>query len=105
MTIIWNKIKNSIIHTLNESLDKTEELTSIGRIKLEILRIEHQLDDQYAELGKYCYKYFSKMKNHLPSGEKFPDVKIKIDKLEKELSKKEKELGRIREKEGIDFGA
>jgi len=104
MTIIWNKIKNSIVHTLNEALDKTEELTSVGRIKLEILHIEHQLDDQYAELGKYCYKYFSKTKDHLPSGKKFSDLKIKIDDLEKELSQKEKELGRIREEEGIDFG-
>ncbi|UCF63957.1 MAG: hypothetical protein JSW33_15550 [bacterium] len=103
MTVLWDKIKKNIVQSLNEAIDKTEELTSVGRIKLEILQHEHQLDEQFTTLGKYIYKHSKKDPEILKGDKKLQDLKKAIDKLEKELSKKEKELGRIREEDGIDF--
>ena len=103
MTVLWDKIKKNIINSLNEAIDKTEELTSVGRIKLEILQLEHQLDEQFTTLGKFIYKNIDKDFESLKSNKKLQDLKKAIGKLEKELSKKEKELGRIREEDGIDF--
>jgi hypothetical protein len=103
MTFVWNKIKQSIIHTFTDALDRTEELTSVGRKKLEILKLEHQLDDQYAEFGKYCYRNIPKLKGQLTSSKKLDELMQQIAELEKNLKQKEKELYRIREEEGIDF--
>lgn len=103
MTVFWDKIKKNIVDTLNEAIDKTDELTSVGRIKLEILQIEHRLDEEYTELGKYVYQYFKKYSENLPQSGKLLNAKKKIDELEKTLRSKEKELGRIREEDGIDF--
>jgi hypothetical protein len=103
MTVLWEKIKKNIVSTISETIDKTEELTSVGRIKLEILQFEHKLDEKYAEFGKIFYKNFSRIGEKTSQNKKYLDVKHNIDELEKKLREKEKELGRIREKDGIDF--
>jgi hypothetical protein len=103
MTVVWEKIKKNIISTISETIDKTEELTSVGRIKLEILQFEHQLDEKYAEFGKLVYKNFSRMGEKTTQDKKYLGLKNNIDELEKKLREKEKELGHIREKDGIDF--
>lgn len=103
MTVFWDKIKKNIVNSLNEAIDKTEEVTSVGRIKLEILQLEHQLDEQYTELGKFIYKNFKTFTGSLKENEKVVKLKKAIDHLEKELGSKEKELGRIREEDGINF--
>jgi hypothetical protein len=103
MTVFWDKIKKNIVNTLNEAIDKTEEVTSVGRIKLEILQLEHQLDEQYTELGKFIYKNFKTFSGSLKENEKISELKKAIDSLERDLGKKEKELGRIREEDGINF--
>ena len=103
MTVFWDKIKKNIINSLNEAIDKTEEVTSVGRIKLEILQLEHQLDEQYTELGKYIYKNFKILSGILNENESATELKKAIDVLEKDLAQKEKELGRIREEDGINF--
>ena len=103
MTDFWDKFKKNIVDTLNEAFDKTEELTSIGRIKLEILQLEHRLAEKFTELGKITYKNFVKKSDNLPDGEDLKELLTSIMELEKEVKEKEKELGRIREEEGINF--
>ena len=98
-----HKIKKSVIDTLNEAIDKTEELTSVGRIKLEILQLEHRLDERYTDLGKYVYQNLSEPPGILVLEGKISELKKAIDELEEQLREKEKELGRIREEDGIDF--
>ena len=103
MTVLWDKIKKSVIDTLSEAIDKTEELTSVGRIKLEILQLEHRLDERYTELGKFVHKNLSEQPGILVLEGKVSELKKAIDELEEQLRQKEKELGRIREEDGIDF--
>jgi prefoldin subunit 5 len=103
MTVLWDKIKKSVIDTLNEAIDKTEELTSVGRIKLEILQLEHRLDEHYAELGKFVYQNLSEQPGILVLEGKISELKKAIDELKEQLRQKERELGRIREEDGVDF--
>ena len=103
MTIIWDKIKKNIVETLSDAIDKTEELTSVGRIKLEILQLEHRIDEQFTELGKLVYLRFSQNPDIQTPAGKVADIKKEIDDLEVQLREKEKELVRIREEDGIDF--
>ena len=103
MTLLWNKIKRNIINNFTEAIDKTEELTSVGRLKLEILRLEHQLDDEYTQLGQYVFKNFSKYSNIYSTDKKIQKIKKEINRIDTDLQKKEKELCRIRKEDGIDF--
>lgn len=103
MTDFWDKIKRNIVETLNEAIDKTEELTSVGRTKLEILQLEHQINEKYAEMGKLVHRHYDQYAENFPRTGKLPDLNKKIEELEEKLRDKEKDLERIREEEGIDF--
>jgi len=103
MTLLWNKFKNSIIDSLNVAIDKTEELTSVGKIKLEIMQCEHRLDEKHAELGKYVFGKISDKTEKMQIDSKIKEIRKEITQLQSDLDKKESELGRIKEKEGIDF--
>jgi seryl-tRNA synthetase len=103
MTEFWDKIKRNIVETLNEAIDKTEELTSVGRTKLEILQLEHQINEKYAEMGKLVHRHYDQYAESFPRTGKLPELNKKIEELEEKLHEKEKELERIREEEGIDF--
>jgi hypothetical protein len=103
MTEFWDKIKRNIVETLNEAIDKTEELTSVGRTKLEILQLEHQINEKYAEMGKLVHRHYDQYTESFPRTGKLPELNKKIEELEEKLHDKEKELERIREEEGIDF--
>jgi predicted nucleic acid-binding Zn-ribbon protein len=103
MTTLWEKIKKNVVDTINETMDKTEEYTSVGRIKLEILQLDHQLEEQYTELGKYVHKHQHKLAQGFDQDRKFTSLNNKIKELEEDIRKKRKELGRIREEDGIDL--
>jgi hypothetical protein len=103
MTVLWDKIKKNIIDNFIEAIDKTEELTSVGRLKMEILRLEHHLDEEYTQLGRYVFKNFSKYSDVYSTDNKIQKMKNEINRIDTELQKKEKELYRIRKEDGIDF--
>jgi predicted nucleic acid-binding Zn-ribbon protein len=103
MTVLWDKIKKNVIDSLNLAIDKSEELTSVGRIKLEILQLEHRLDEKFAELGRFVYRKSAEEKADFSTNDEFLNLQKEISKLEKELSQKEAELGRIKSEDGIDF--
>ena len=103
MTVLWDKIKKNVVDSLTVAIDKTEEMTSVGRIKLEMLQVEHRLDEKYSELGQLVYQEMSKDPELLKVNEKISELRDDIARVEVELSKKEAELGRIKKEEGIDF--
>ncbi len=103
MSVFWDKIRKNIVDGLSEAMDKTEELTSVGRKKLEILQIEHRLDEKFAQIGRYVYQVAPQAGEDVASDEKLDGLRRDIGTLETELQKKEKELVRIREEDGIDF--
>ncbi|MEJ2636393.1 MAG: hypothetical protein P8184_14020 [Calditrichia bacterium] len=100
---VWDKIKKNIIDSMNEAIDKTEELTSVGRIKMEILQTEHRLDEKFIMLGRYVFEHLSDEPGEVEIDTRIAEIKKEIENLEKELEAKEKELVRIREEDGIDF--
>lgn len=105
MTIMWDKIKRNLIESLNIAIDKTEEMTSVGRIKLEMLQLEHRLDEKFAELGKHVHNQLLMNPEHFSIDEQIVTMRKDIEELAAQLRKKEKELGRIKEENGIDLDA
>ncbi len=103
MTSIWDKFKKGLVDSLNDAIDKTEELTSVGKIKLEILQVEHRLDEKYIELGRYVFNRLKENSEQLPQDATIKKLRQEIRKLQTDLDAKERELGRIKEEDGIDF--
>ena len=89
--------------TIREGVDtvveKTEELTRIGRIKVDILNIKRNVEKNFSELGGRVYQLISKEKNAAISTDKEAKEIIECIKiLEKELDDKKSELAKVKSK-------
>ncbi len=103
MSLLWDKIKKNLVDSFSIAIDKTEELTSVGRLKLEILQLEHRLDEKYAQLGRYIYRKMAESPEDILSDSQLTELRKEVKELEAQLNEKEKELCRIKAEDGIDF--
>ncbi|MFC1573606.1 hypothetical protein ACFL30_00315 [Candidatus Latescibacterota bacterium] len=56
MENLWGKIKKSVIEGASYAAEKTEELTKLGKIKIEILNVKRKISGQFSELGSITYE-------------------------------------------------
>jgi predicted AlkP superfamily phosphohydrolase/phosphomutase len=62
MKTIWKKAKKSILDGYHSVSDKAEELTKIGRLKLEIVAVKRDIEKAFIELGGRIYDAFQENK-------------------------------------------
>ncbi len=103
MNIVWDKLKKSFIDSLNTAIEKSEELTRVGRLKLEILQVEHRLEEKFTQLGRHLYENFPERIADLKNDPVVARLREEIQELEKLLNEKELELAKIKKEEGINF--
>ncbi len=53
---LWEKIRKSVIDGVQIAAEKTEELTKLGKIKIEILNIKRKISKNFTELGSITYE-------------------------------------------------
>ena len=51
MANLWDDIARTIREGVDTVVEKTEELTRIGRIKVDILNIKRKVEKNFSELG------------------------------------------------------
>ncbi|MCG8606521.1 hypothetical protein MJD09_16245 [bacterium] len=101
MANLWDDIARTIRDGVDTVVEKTEELTKIGKIKVDVINIKRNIDKNFAELGGKVYHLVVEEKNPKVAGEKeVQDIIESVKILEKELEQKNTELKSIREKEG-----
>lgn len=93
MGSLWDDFKKVVQDGMRVVVSKTEEYTQIGKIKLEMIQLQHGLKHAYQELGKEVYSRMVKTKRaSLSKDTQVRSLIEKIQKLEQELKDKEKEL-------------
>jgi hypothetical protein len=103
MANLWDDIARTIRDGVDSVVEKTEELTKIGKIKVDVINIKRNIDKNFAELGGKVYHLVVEEKNTKVAGEKdVTDIIESVKILEKELEEKNAELKNIREKEGTN---
>ena len=99
MANLWDDIAKTIRDGVDTVVEKTEELTRIGRIKVDILNIKRNVEKNFSELGGRVYQLISKEKNAAISTDKEAKEIIECIKiLEKELDDKKSELAKVKSK-------
>ncbi len=53
--VLWNSIKDRVRDGVTAAAGKTEELTRVGRIRLEIASIRRQINKHHSNLGQYVH--------------------------------------------------
>ncbi len=99
MANLWDDIAKTIREGVDTVVEKTEELTRIGRIKVDILNIKRNVEKNFSELGGRVYQLISKEKKTAISTDKEANEIIECIKiLEKELDDKKSELVKVKSK-------
>ena len=100
MADLWEKIKSTVVEGAQFAKEKTEELSKIGKKKLDILQTKRKITKQFTELGglifEKCSKKDVKTVNITDEMRKIVD---KIKNFEVELKEREKELEELPNKE------
>lgn len=94
---LWEDIKKSLKEGVDFAINKTEEYTKVGKVKLDILGIKRRIERAFTELGGVSYHHTtSKKKTVLTNTKVFKEIVQKINELKVELEAKEKELDKIK---------
>jgi len=102
MANLWDDIAKTIREGVDTVVEKTEELTKIGKIKVDIINIKRNIEKNFSELGGKVYHLIVEEKKTQIAGDK--EVKELIDCvkiLEKELQDKNVELKNIKSKDKV----
>ena len=93
----WEDIKKKVKGGVAIAADKTEEYAKIGKLKVDIVKINHNLDKAYAGLGRAMHKLLSKSKKvDVTDNAQVKTLITKIDDLNKSVQTKEKEIESIK---------
>jgi len=90
MESLWEKVKKGFIL----AAERSEELTKIGKLKLNIMGTHRKIRQNFEELGGKVYELSKsgRRKTPITNDEEVLKLIKGIKRLEKELSKEEKEL-------------
>lgn len=99
MEDLWAKIKKSVIEGAAYAAEKTEELTKLGKVKIEILNIKRKISTKFTELGGITYGAIKEknLEKEMKS-DRVKSVVEAVEKLEAQLEAKEKEYEELQKK-------
>ena len=98
MSTFWETVRKNIsagIHTVSE---KTDELTKIGRLKIEIVAVKRDIEKSFMELGGRVYDLLkSDKKISMAKDSEIQNLTKKISGFEDRLDQLESEVVQIQE--------
>ena len=106
MASLWNDIKKNLggwaakaadkaTEFSRDAAEKAEELTRLGKVKLDIFQINREIEKQFVKLGGIVYDMVSEQKKNIESSESIISLVEEIRNLEKKLRKKEEDYKNI----------
>jgi hypothetical protein len=107
MAPLWDDVKNAIVEGYVYASDKAEEVTQIGRAKVEILKLNRQIARVMGDMGGRVFEMFeSGEQTAIPSDESLEGSVEKIRGYQQEIAKWELEIEAAKaEREGSSSAA
>lgn len=93
---LWEDIKHRTKEWAEVAIDKSQELSQIGKVKLDIINIQRKIERKFVALGGLTYQLLGKEKtSKIASNKNIKDHIEKISSLENDLNNKKNELDNI----------
>jgi len=90
---LWDDLKKQTKEWSDVAIDKSQELSKIGKLKLEIVKIQKNIDREFSALGGLAYELIKQEKTtELTNNEGVKSSVARITELENELEEKKKQL-------------
>ena len=102
MNKFFNSLSKIVVEGYNNISDKAEEVTKIGRIKIEIIAAKRDIEKLFVELGGRFYNNFDSKKNDLHKDDEILKLIEKVKEKEKELDVLKKKIDKIKREDGIE---
>ncbi len=96
----WDDLAKSLKEGVDTVVEKTEELTRMGKIRVEIINLNRQIEKLFADLGGKAYHLMvDEQKRQISGNPEVKDCIARIKELEEKLKLKEAELENVKSKE------
>lgn len=96
MAKFWEDLKDYVKQGATAVAEKTEELSKVGKIKIEIMGIERNLQKALSELGGRVYQLVTEDENvKIVEDEQVKKIIDKVKGFEKQLEAKKQELEEV----------
>lgn len=98
MSSLWDDVKNAIVEGYVYAADKADELTQIGKTRVDILRVNRKIARTMSEIGGRVYEFFDRgEEGSIPGDEGIARNVEAIARLRTELERLEQEIEKIKE--------
>lgn len=102
MSKFFNSISKLVVDGYNNISDKAEEVTRIGRIKIEIIAAKRDIEKLFVELGGRFYNNYNSKKVDLFKNKEIAELIAKVKVKEKELEDLKKKIEKVKQEDGIE---
>lgn len=102
MNKFLNSLSKIIVDGYNNISEKAEEVTKIGRIKIEIIASKRDIEKLFVELGGRFYSNFNSKEFDFLKDKDITDLISKVKEKEKKLESLKKRIEKIKKEDGIE---
>lgn len=96
MSTFWESLKKNLQQGVQTVSEKTEELTKIGRLKIEVIAVKRDIEKSFVELGGRVYDILQiKKKPSISKDEEIKKLVTRVEKFEKKLHELEVRIQNI----------
>ena len=97
MGTTWNKFREGITEGIRNVSKKTDEMTKIGRLKIEIIALKRDIEKAFIELGGRVYHKLENKEKDLEADQEINKLLKDIKSFESKLKDLEEKIEQVRE--------
>jgi hypothetical protein len=103
MSKFLDSLSKLVVDGYNNISEKAEEVTKIGRIKIEIIAAKRDVEKLFVELGGRFYNSFDSKKIDFRKDKEIVNLIKSIKEKEKELEDLKMKIEKIKKEDGIEI--
>jgi len=103
---LWENLKKGLEQGIKTISEKTEELTELGKLKLDILSLKRDIEKNFVELGGRVYQLMKENKSeNIKQNTEINDLVSKIKVQENSLDESNKKYDKLKKEMGSNPNA
>jgi len=101
MSTLWDDVKNAIVDGYVYASDKAEELTAIGKARVDVVKANRKIAQAMTRIGDRVFQlYEDEQQSTLPEDADVVGAVEEIRSLRKEIARLEEEIERVKAERG-----
>ena len=98
MSTFWKSLKKNLQQGIQTVSEKTDELTKIGRLKIEVIAVKRDIEKLFVELGGRVYDILQNQKKaSISKDDEIKKLVERVEKFEKKLHELEERIQNIQD--------